>query len=128
MTTKCKIFLIKPFCTTTNHQTIPTLYRSTIVILSVPGWWQYDERTSQDIEEAYQKKENTVILVAGHLYMVDFEGKNMLLINNRIVIYSTIPSTNRHDTIEIGRQLPETASQARPGLCPKERGGRASPR
>ncbi|XP_055638117.1 E3 ubiquitin-protein ligase rnf146 [Toxorhynchites rutilus septentrionalis] len=40
------------------------------------GWWQYDERTSQELEESYQKKERFCkILVAGFLYIVDFEHK-----------------------------------------------------
>ncbi|XP_055841239.1 E3 ubiquitin-protein ligase rnf146 isoform X2 [Episyrphus balteatus] len=39
------------------------------------GWWQYDDRTSQDIEEAYKKGEKScTILVAGYVYVVDFEG------------------------------------------------------
>lgn len=39
------------------------------------GWWQYDDRTSQDIEEAYKKGDNTcTILVAGYVYVVDFEA------------------------------------------------------
>ncbi|XP_058816543.1 E3 ubiquitin-protein ligase rnf146 [Topomyia yanbarensis] len=40
------------------------------------GWWQYDERTSQELEEFFQKKERFCkILVAGFLYIVDFEHK-----------------------------------------------------
>ncbi|XP_055708698.1 E3 ubiquitin-protein ligase rnf146 [Phlebotomus papatasi] len=39
------------------------------------GWWQYDVRTSQEIEDAYARKEKTCsILVAGYLYCVDFES------------------------------------------------------
>uniref|UniRef100_A0A1B0CHT4 E3 ubiquitin-protein ligase n=1 Tax=Lutzomyia longipalpis TaxID=7200 RepID=A0A1B0CHT4_LUTLO len=39
------------------------------------SWWQYDVRTSQEIEEAYARKEKTcTILVAGYLYCVDFES------------------------------------------------------
>ncbi|KAL9901894.1 ring finger protein 146 [Glossina fuscipes fuscipes] len=38
------------------------------------GWWQYDDRTSQDIEEAYKKGEKScTILVAGYVYIVDLE-------------------------------------------------------
>uniref|UniRef100_A0A1B0AR42 E3 ubiquitin-protein ligase n=1 Tax=Glossina palpalis gambiensis TaxID=67801 RepID=A0A1B0AR42_9MUSC len=37
-------------------------------------WWQYDDRTSQDIEEAYKKGEKScTILVAGYVYIVDLE-------------------------------------------------------
>lgn len=40
------------------------------------GWWQYDERTSQELEQEFQKKERFCkILVAGFLYIVDFEHK-----------------------------------------------------
>jgi E3 ubiquitin-protein ligase RNF146 len=38
------------------------------------GFWQYDLRTSQELEEAHNKGEATcTILVAGFLYVVDFE-------------------------------------------------------
>lgn len=39
------------------------------------GWWQYDERTCIDIEEAYKKGDKfCTILVAGYVYVVDFES------------------------------------------------------
>lgn len=42
--------------------------------ISFTGWWQYDERTCQDIEEAYKKGDKfCTILVAGYVYVVDFE-------------------------------------------------------
>lgn len=38
------------------------------------GWWQYDERTSQEIEDAYKRPDKfCTILVAGYVYVVDFE-------------------------------------------------------
>ncbi|UYV66426.1 RNF146 [Cordylochernes scorpioides] len=38
------------------------------------GWWQYDDRTSEELEQAYTNKETKCdILVAGFLYTVDFE-------------------------------------------------------
>lgn len=38
------------------------------------GWWQYDDRTSQDIEEAFKKGDKSCsILVAGYVYIVDLE-------------------------------------------------------
>ncbi|XP_017844361.1 E3 ubiquitin-protein ligase RNF146-B isoform X2 [Drosophila busckii] len=44
------------------------------------GWWQYDDRTSQDLEEAFKKGEHScTILVAGYVYIVDLE----LLIQQR---------------------------------------------
>lgn len=37
------------------------------------GWWQYDQRTCQDIEDAYNSGEkHCTILVAGYVYIVDF--------------------------------------------------------
>lgn len=40
----------------------------------IEGWWQYDERTCQEIEDAYKKaQKQCTILVAGNLYVVDFE-------------------------------------------------------
>lgn len=38
------------------------------------GWWQYDERTSQEIEDAFKRPDKfCTILVAGYVYVVDFE-------------------------------------------------------
>lgn len=38
------------------------------------GWWQYDERTCQEIEDAYKNGDkHCTILVAGYVYVVDFE-------------------------------------------------------
>lgn len=38
------------------------------------GWWQFDERTSQDIEDAYVNGDkHCTIFVAGHVYVVDFQ-------------------------------------------------------
>ena len=38
------------------------------------GWWQYDDRTNAELENAYQSKEKThKIMVAGNLYNCDFE-------------------------------------------------------
>lgn len=44
-------------------------------MISIPlGWWQYDERTSQEIEESFKKEEKTCkISVAGNVYLVDFD-------------------------------------------------------
>ncbi|KAJ6640661.1 E3 ubiquitin-protein ligase, partial [Pseudolycoriella hygida] len=39
------------------------------------GWWLYDERTSQEIEDAYKNGSKfCTILVAGYVYVVDFES------------------------------------------------------
>lgn len=39
------------------------------------GWWQYDERTSRELEDAFSKgKKNTEMLIAGFLYVADLEN------------------------------------------------------
>lgn len=74
------------------RQEIPANYLENPVLVQVPqsntvdeddyqwfyegrnGWWQYDERTSYEIESAYQKGEKQVeVLIAGFLYVIDFE-------------------------------------------------------
>ncbi|XP_044024604.1 E3 ubiquitin-protein ligase rnf146-like [Siniperca chuatsi] len=38
------------------------------------GWWQYDERTSRELEEAFAKgRKSTEMLIAGFLYVADLE-------------------------------------------------------
>ena len=41
------------------------------------GWWQYDDRTSKDIEEAFEdpEKKSVVISIVGFMYKIDFEVK-----------------------------------------------------
>ncbi|XP_010773974.1 E3 ubiquitin-protein ligase rnf146 [Notothenia coriiceps] len=39
------------------------------------GWWQYDERTTRELEEAFAKaKKSTEMLIAGFLYVADLEN------------------------------------------------------
>lgn len=39
------------------------------------GWWQYDERTSRELEEAYREgKKSSEMLIAGFLYVADLEN------------------------------------------------------
>ncbi|KAG7469918.1 hypothetical protein MATL_G00133910 [Megalops atlanticus] len=39
------------------------------------GWWQYDERTSRELEDAFSKgKRSTEMLIAGFLYVADLEN------------------------------------------------------
>ena len=41
------------------------------------GWWQYEERTNQELEESYRKKLRTFeLLIAGFVYTIDLD--NML--------------------------------------------------
>lgn len=45
-----------------------------IDFVSISGWWLYDERTCQELEEAYEQKEKEcTIFVAGNLYTVNFD-------------------------------------------------------
>lgn len=38
------------------------------------GWWQFDERTSQDIEKSFGNgDEQCTIFVAGYVYVLDFD-------------------------------------------------------
>ncbi|KAG8196792.1 hypothetical protein JTE90_027513 [Oedothorax gibbosus] len=38
------------------------------------GWWQYDDRTSLEIEAAYKKGDTECeVLIAGFLYVIDFQ-------------------------------------------------------
>lgn len=37
------------------------------------GWWQYDERTTKELEEAFMKKhKQCTVLIAGNVYNIDF--------------------------------------------------------
>lgn len=39
------------------------------------GWWQYDERTSRELEDAFSKgKKSAEMLIAGFLYVADLEN------------------------------------------------------
>lgn len=50
------------------------------------GWWQYDERTMQDLERAFSSSQSTCqLLLAGHLYVVDFNQMIQYRLNNRNV-------------------------------------------
>ncbi|ETN67329.1 ring finger protein [Anopheles darlingi] len=56
------------------------------------GWWQYDERTSQELEEAYGAGEKSCkILVAGFVYIVNFEHRCQIRQND----YSRIRRVKR---------------------------------
>lgn len=40
------------------------------------GWWRYDDRTSEDIEQAFEMKLNQFqILICGELYVIDLDAK-----------------------------------------------------
>lgn len=54
-----------------------------IEILKIQGWWQYDERSNGDIEQAYKLNQRLhEILICGQLYVVDFENKCQFLKTN----------------------------------------------
>lgn len=47
------------------------------------GWWQYDERTSRELETAYKKGERLCeLLIAGFLYVADFDDMLQLRQND----------------------------------------------
>ncbi|RZC39032.1 E3 ubiquitin-protein ligase rnf146 [Asbolus verrucosus] len=47
------------------------------------GWWQYDERTSKELESSYKKGERICeFLIAGFLYIVDLENMIQLRRND----------------------------------------------
>ncbi|KAJ8929414.1 hypothetical protein NQ314_017897 [Rhamnusium bicolor] len=40
------------------------------------GWWRYDERANEDIEQAYKSDLlNFELIICGDLYVIDFENK-----------------------------------------------------
>ncbi|KAJ8878144.1 hypothetical protein PR048_022611 [Dryococelus australis] len=42
----------------------------------LPGWWQYEERTSNDIDAMFKLGEpRCEMLICGQLYVIDFESK-----------------------------------------------------
>ena len=46
------------------------------------GWWQYDERSSVEIEEGYQSRVDSLeCLIAGHIYVVDFRNMRQHRVN-----------------------------------------------
>lgn len=56
------------------NQTKPKTKSPSLLTAYPTGWWQYDDRTSQDIEEAFKKGDKSCsILVAGYVYIVDLE-------------------------------------------------------
>lgn len=47
------------------------------------GWWQYDERTSRELEAAYKRGERMCeLLIAGFLYVADFDAMLQLRRND----------------------------------------------
>lgn len=48
------------------------------------GWWQYDDRTSQELESKHKNGEKVFeILIAGFLYIIDFENMVQVRRNDR---------------------------------------------
>lgn len=47
------------------------------------GWWQYDERTSKELETCYKSGERTCeLLIAGFLYVADLDSMLQLRRND----------------------------------------------
>lgn len=61
---------------TSLHQIDDVMYDCVcICILYILGWWQYDERTSKELELSYKVGERTCeLLIAGFLYIADFDS------------------------------------------------------
>ncbi|KAJ8878143.1 hypothetical protein PR048_022610 [Dryococelus australis] len=50
---------------------------------SLAGWWQYDERTSRELEAAYKRGErHCELLIAGFLYVANFDAMLQLRRND----------------------------------------------
>jgi len=48
------------------------------------GWWQYDDRTSRELEVRYKKGEKTFeLLIAGFLYIIDLENMRQIRRNDQ---------------------------------------------
>ena len=46
------------------------------------GWWQYDERSLQEIEEKHVSGlDSSEVLIAGHLYVIDFRNMRQHRVN-----------------------------------------------
>ena len=53
------------------------------VLCIVLGWWQYDERTSQELEAAFKSGQRTCeLLIVGQLYIADFDAMLQLRRND----------------------------------------------
>lgn len=64
--------LLKSFTNYINFAQQSRTQINSIIFFSL-GWWQYDERTCQEIEDAYKNgQKQCTILVAGYVYIVDF--------------------------------------------------------
>lgn len=47
------------------------------------GWWLYDQRTNDEIDQAFRRGDRRVeILIVGHLYIVDFENMHQYRLND----------------------------------------------
>lgn len=59
-------------------------YWNNFLCFLITGWWQYDERTMNDLEREYSSNKPTCqLLVAGHIYIVDFSQMIQYRSNNR---------------------------------------------
>lgn len=77
----------------------------TIVFYFTTGWWQYDERTSKELEACYKSGERTCeLLIAGFLYVADLDAMLQLRRNDpsrrrRIKRdFATIPKKGKKST------------------------------
>lgn len=48
----------------------------TVSSISIQGWWQYDTRSTEEIETAFSQNISSYeLLICGDLYVIDFENK-----------------------------------------------------
>ena len=86
-----KSLLSAPFTSTKHHSNDVFFSRrrtldeaESMVRLSVTGWWQYDERTCNELENAYKGGQRSCeLLIAGTLYVANFDGMVQLQKNDR---------------------------------------------
>lgn len=88
------------------------------------GWWQYDERTSKELENSYKNGEKCVeLLIAGFLYVVDFENMLQLRRNDpsrrRLIKrdFSSIPKkgiAGIRTEVSLGTQTVQELPEIRP--------------
>ncbi|XP_030750414.1 E3 ubiquitin-protein ligase RNF146 isoform X2 [Sitophilus oryzae] len=101
-----------------------SIRRDKIQNLNVKGWWQYDERTSKELENSYKNGEKCVeLLIAGFLYVVDFENMLQLRRNDpsrrRLIKrdFSSIPKkgiAGIRTEVSLGTQTVQELPEIRP--------------
>ncbi|XP_066257715.1 E3 ubiquitin-protein ligase RNF146-like [Euwallacea similis] len=78
------------------------------------GWWQYDERTSKELENSYKNGEKSIeLLIAGFLYIVDFESMLQLRRNDpsrRRQVKRDVSTISKKGIAGIRTSMPSTSA------------------